>query len=67
MGGLRKTDMNEIAFLAVCGAVAAHVYINGGISLSFGCPDSRKSTEIGRDRMFIGISKNEVKRLMERP
>jgi len=57
--------LSPSAFLSVCGTVAAHVYTTGNISISFGCPESRKTSRIGKDRLVIGISQKQVSRMME--
>lgn len=57
-------SLSPSAFLSVCGTVAASVYTTDTISISFGCPESRKSSHIGRDRLVIGISRKKVGKMM---
>lgn len=48
-------DIAASSVMAVCGSVVARAHMNGGICLSFGCPDSRKHGAIGKDRLVIGL------------
>jgi uncharacterized protein (DUF169 family) len=57
-------SLSPSAFLSVCGTVAANVYSTDTISISFGCPESRKTSRIGKDRLVIGISQKQVKKIM---
>ena len=44
-------------YLSLCSSVAVNAFLSDRICLSFGCPDSRKHTKIGRDRLIIGLSR----------
>jgi len=48
-------EVSISSVMAVCGSVAAAVYVSNKICLSFGCPESRTRGAIGRDRLVIGI------------
>lgn len=43
------------SFMAICGSVAVKAHLTGQVCFSFGCPDSRKHGNIGRDRLVIGM------------
>ncbi len=42
-------------FLSVCGNVFANCYLNQKVSISFGCPESRKYGGIGEDEIVVGL------------
>jgi len=50
-----KIDTKLSSIMSVCGSVAAGAYVRDEIRLSFGCPESRKYGDIGRDRLVIGV------------
>jgi uncharacterized protein (DUF169 family) len=52
------------SLLSVCGNVLANSYVNDIISLSFGCPDSRKHGGIEEQEVVIGIPAKQVKYLL---
>lgn len=43
------------SLLSVCGNVFANSYINQAISISFGCPESRKFGGIGENEVVLGL------------
>ena len=48
-------DVSLCTMMAICGGIAVRTYLEEKISLSFGCDDSRKYAQIGRDRLAVGI------------
>ena len=48
-------DISLVSMMSVCSGVAVKTYLDGSINVSFGCDDSRKYAEIGRDRLAVGI------------
>jgi len=48
-----KVSLNSM--MGLCGNIAAKSFLQETISISFGCLDSRKFAEIGRDRLAVGI------------
>jgi uncharacterized protein (DUF169 family) len=42
-------------FLSVCGNIFANSYRNQAVSISFGCPESRKSGGIGKNEIVVGL------------
>ena len=48
-------DVSLSSMMPICGGIAVKSYLEGRISLSFGCDDSRKFTGLGRDTLTIGI------------
>jgi uncharacterized protein (DUF169 family) len=51
----RNLDMEISGIMSVCGNVAVKSYINQKISISFGCPDSRKYGGIAKEQLIIGV------------
>ena len=41
--------------MSACGNVAARSYLRREAALSFGCDTSREASEIGRDRLMVGV------------
>jgi len=50
-----RPSMPSYSFLSVCGNVLANCYLNQVISISFGCPESRKHGAIGNNEIVIGL------------
>lgn len=42
-------------FLSICGSVVASTHIQNRMSISFGCPDSRKYGGVDDDNVIVGI------------
>jgi uncharacterized protein (DUF169 family) len=57
-------DTSLFSVMAVCGSVAAGVYVNGSVSCSFGCPESRIHGYIGRDRLVILVPTKQLMNLL---
>ena len=49
------------SMMSICSGIAVKSYLEKKISVSFGCDDSRKFTDIGRDRLVVGIPKKLFK------
>lgn len=49
------------SIMGICGNVAVKNYLEGKISLSFGCEDSREYGRISRDRLVVGIPYSELR------
>ncbi len=47
--------MPPYSILSVCGNVFANCYISQSVSISFGCPESRKHGEIEKNEVVMGI------------
>jgi len=43
------------SMMSVCGGIAVRTYLEGKISFSFGCDDSRKYADIRRENLAVGI------------
>lgn len=41
--------------MPICGGVAVRTYLEGEVSISFGCEESRKYAEIRRENLAVGI------------
>lgn len=52
------------SFLSVCGNVFANCYINRSVSISFGCPESRKHGGIANGEVVLGISYEIAKKIV---
>jgi len=52
-GGSLNISLSSM--MPICGGIAVKSYLEGNISLSFGCDDSRKFSGMGRDALTIGI------------
>ncbi len=50
-----KPSIPQYSLLSVCGNVFANCYVNQVVSISFGCPESRKSGGIGKNEIVIGL------------
>ena len=48
--------VSPFSLLSVCGNVFSHCYKNSSVSLSFGCPESRKYGGIGKNEVVLGFS-----------
>ncbi|MBN1353174.1 MAG: DUF169 domain-containing protein [Candidatus Omnitrophica bacterium] len=48
-------DVSLCTIMAVCGNVAVRTYLEEKISLSFGCEDSRKLANMGREYVAVGV------------
>jgi len=57
----KNMDVSICSMMSVCGGVAVRTYLEERVSFSFGCDDSRKYAQIGRDRLAIGIPKKLFK------
>lgn len=55
------TDISSI--MAVCGSAVVKAYMNQAVSISFGCPDSRRYGGIRPEQMVVAVSTDLVKRL----
>jgi uncharacterized protein (DUF169 family) len=51
-------NFDILPVMSVCGGVVVRSFLEDKISLSFGCEDSRRYGNIGRDRLIIGIPKS---------
>jgi uncharacterized protein (DUF169 family) len=54
----RKGESLELSLNSVsgiCSNVAVKSFLNGNVNISFGCTDSRRYADIGRDRLTVGI------------
>jgi len=49
------------SIMGVCGNVAVKTYLEGRISISFGCDDSREYGRISPDRLAVGIPYSELR------
>ncbi|OHB59542.1 MAG: hypothetical protein A2167_04165 [Planctomycetes bacterium RBG_13_46_10] len=59
----RNLDTEISGIMFVCGNVAVKSHIDQKISISFGCPDSRKYGGIEKEQLVIGIPHNVALRI----
>jgi len=62
-GELFPVELGSI--MAMCGEIAVKTLVTGKISLSFGCPDSRKNGGIRDSELIIGIPQNQIPLLVK--
>ena len=48
-------DISLYSMMSICGGVAVRTYLEGKISISFGCDDARKYADIRRENLAVGI------------
>lgn len=51
----KNVEVSLNSMMGLCGNIAVKSFLEENISVSFGCLDSRKFAEIGRDRLVVGI------------
>jgi len=56
--------ISDYSFLSICGNVFASTYFNQAVSISFGCPESRKFGGVDDDEVIVGIPYRYVKYFM---
>jgi uncharacterized protein (DUF169 family) len=49
----------------ICSGIAVRTYLDNKITFSFGCNDSRKFADIGRNNLAIGIPNKLLKALVD--
>jgi len=57
----RNMEVYLNSMMGLCGNIAVKSFLEEKISVSFGCLDSRKFAEIGRDRLAVGIPRKLFK------
>ncbi len=55
----KNLDVSLSSMMSICGGIAVRTFLENRITLSFGCMDSRKYAQIGRDRLFVGVPKGQ--------
>ena len=48
-----KVDL--FSMMSICGGIAVRTYLEGNISFSFGCDDSRRYADMRRENLAVGI------------
>ena len=49
------------SMMSICGGIAVKTYLEGNITFSFGCDDSRKFADMRRENLAVGIPKKLFK------
>ncbi len=57
----KNIDVSLNSMMGLCGNIAARTFLEEKINISFGCLDSRRFAEIGRDRLAVGIPRRLFK------
>ena len=57
----KNVDVSLNSMMGLCGNIAANAFLREKLAVSFGCLDSRKYAEIGRDRLVVGIPRKLFK------
>ncbi|MCK4835118.1 MAG: DUF169 domain-containing protein [Candidatus Aminicenantes bacterium] len=52
---MKNLDVSLCSMMPICSGVAVRAYLEGKLTFSFGCEDSRKYAKIERDRLAVGI------------
>ena len=60
-----KLSIKPYSLLSVCGNVFSNCYINGEVTLSFGCPESRKFGGVNSNEVVLGLPYNVAGQLLE--
>ena len=50
-----RISIPPCSLLSICGNVFANCYVNKSVSISFGCPESRKHGGVDKDEVIIGF------------
>ncbi len=51
----KNLDVSLCNMMPICGGIAVRTYLEGKISFSFGCDDSRKYADMRRENLAVGI------------
>lgn len=51
----KNLDASLCGMMPICGSIAVRTYLTKNITFSFGCDKSRKSAQLGRDVLAVGI------------
>lgn len=51
----KNLDVSLSSMMSICGGIAVRTFLENRITFSFGCMDSRKYAQIGRDRLVVGV------------
>ena len=51
----KNLDVSLSSMMSICGGIAVRAFLENRITLSFGCMDSRKYAQIGKDRLVVGV------------
>jgi uncharacterized protein (DUF169 family) len=51
----KNLDVSLSSMMSICGGIAVRTFLENRITLSFGCIDSRRYAQIGRDRLIVGV------------
>ena len=54
----KNLKIDLFSMMSICSGIAVRTYLEGKISFSFGCDDSRKHAELRRENMAVGIPKS---------
>ena len=55
----KNLDVSLSSMMSICGGIAVRTFLESRITFSFGCMDSRKYAQIGRDRLIVGVPKTQ--------
>lgn len=53
----KNLDVTLSSMMSICGGIAVRTFLENRITFSFGCIDSRKYAQIGRNRLMLGVPK----------
>ena len=52
-------DVSLSSMMSICGGIAVRTFLENRITLSFGCMDSRDYAQMGRERLVVGVPKDQ--------
>jgi uncharacterized protein (DUF169 family) len=55
----KNLGISLCSMMSICGGIAVRTFLENRITFSFGCMDSRKYGQIGRDRLIVGIPRDQ--------
>ena len=60
----RPIAMPIQGIMTICGGVAVQSHLSNQMTISFGCPESRRAGGIPRDRLALGLSRDAITSLL---
>jgi len=54
-----KLDVSLCSMMSICGGIAVKTFLENRITFSFGCMDSRTYAHIGKERLVVGVPRDQ--------
>jgi len=55
----KNLEVSLSSMMSICGGIAVKTFLENRITVSFGCMDSREYGQIGKDRLVVGVPKDQ--------